>query len=125
MNRWFFLCLAGTVFLAKVAWAGEDGADLGRYRVIPNAMVPGKSGKLQEQAILLDSATGRTWVITPGARKGSPSGPLWVPMEVKTEDPVDASTKSTDPLSRLQPNDAIAPAKQHSNRQSYTYEDNP
>ena len=125
MNRWFFSCLAGTLFLAEAAWAGEDGADLGRYRVIPNAMVPGKSGKLQEQAVLLDSATGRTWVVTPGAGKGPSPGPLWVPMEIKTEDPVEASAGSADTSSRRQQKDVKAPAAQRLKQNICNYDDNP
>ena len=90
MNRQILASFAGSLLFAQAAWAADPAADFGRFQVIPNALVPSKGGKMQEQAILLDTATGRTWRMTPGVASGKPSGPTWVPIEAKVDDRVNS-----------------------------------
>lgn len=98
MFRLVIQSLVGIAFLAQTAWANDAGADVGRYQVIPDALVPGKGGKPQERTILLDSATGRTWLIAPGAQPGTSSRPMWVPIEVAIPDQAsDAAWSGDDP----------------------------
>jgi hypothetical protein len=105
----------GVLGLAQAAWAGENQADVGRYQVIPDASVPAKGGKLQERAILLDSATGRTWRIVPGAQPGKSSRPIWVPMEIELVNRANSATRSSDDPGRMTVQKS-APAKRPSAR---------
>lgn len=81
----------GVLFLAQTAWADTD---VGRYRVIPDALVPGKGGKPQGRTVLLDSATGRTWLIAPSGRQGKSSRPIWVPIEIEPADRSNSAARS-------------------------------
>lgn len=83
MVRLIIVSVFGTYFLAQTAFAADNPADRGRYQVIPDALVPGKGGKIQERTIMLDSATGRTWLIAPGAKSGKSNRPIWIPIEVE------------------------------------------
>lgn len=125
MIRWIFFFLAATLILPESTWAGDDDSGVGRYQVIPGALVPGTNGRPQEQALLLDSATGRTWILTPGAGKGPASRPLWVPMELRIRERVEVSTDSPKPATSPQPNRAKTPVGQRSNQRGYDYDDNP
>ena len=120
MTRWVFLCLAGTLILTEPARAGDHEAGAGRYQVIPDGMVPGKNGKPQERTILLDSSSGRTWILVPGSGKGSSSRPHWVPMELRIRDRVEVSTDSAKPATALKPKEVNTPPSQR-----YDYDDNP
>ncbi len=82
----------GVLILAQTAWA--DGGEVGRYQVIPDALVPGKGGKPQERTVLLDSATGRTWLIAPGAQRGKSARPIWVPIEIEPADRSHSAARS-------------------------------
>lgn len=88
--------LVGVVCLAQTAWASDQHADVGRYQVIPDALVPGKGGKLQERAVLLDSVTGQTWLIAPEAQQGRSAAPVWVPIEMELPKRSNTATWSND-----------------------------
>lgn len=87
--------LVGILFVAQTAWAADREADIGRYQVVPDALVPGKGGKPQERTVLLDSATGETWLMSPGAQQGKSSRPIWVPIEVEVPDQANTATWSS------------------------------
>lgn len=92
MTRVIFASLVGSLVLAQAAWAAEDSEKLGRFQVIPNAMVPSSSGEAQEQAVLLDSATGQTWLIEPSDK----SGPHWRQIQVMVGDRVGTLAESVE-----------------------------
>lgn len=103
MFRSTLASLVGFVCLAQTAWASDQPADVGRYQVIPDALVPGKGGKLKERTVLLDSATGRTWLIAPGAQQGKSSEPVWVPIDVERPKQTNTTWSSDDPETAINP----------------------
>ncbi len=88
----YLIVFVVTLLAASVpAWSDDARHEAGRYQVIPDAMVPGPSGKLQQRTILLDTATGRTWTLVPesGAKKGQRAN--WMPLSVTDFDTQEAS----------------------------------
>ena len=59
--------------------------------MIPDAVVPGPGGKLQQQTILLDTATGRTWTLAPGTGADKGERVHWMPLPVTDFDTQQAS----------------------------------
>lgn len=86
MTRYFVASLIGLMVFAQSAWADLDGDDLGRYQVVPGAVVPGKSGKPKSQTILVDTSTGETWVLMADAKSGGKAGAVWVPVRIMPPD---------------------------------------
>ena len=87
MNKPLTAALIGAALLAPAVSATEGLADEGRYRLIPKVMIPSDRGKSLEQAVLLDTETGRTWRLAwdakqGDAKQGKTEGARWVPMEV-------------------------------------------
>lgn len=129
MSRLVLALFAATLFLAGTASADQSKNEPGRYEVIPNAEVPDKGGKVSQKAILLDSSTGRTWVLSPSGEFGGLPGPLWQPLKMKPSKPVQASASSTSkakvPSSKKAPT-APKPAKAPQGELNrYDYDDNP
>ena len=101
MNRPLAGFLMGTAMLAQAALASSGAsADVGRYQLVPNAMVPNKSGEMQEQTVLLDTSTGRTWHLGNSAQSGSGKGPRWVPLDITFADRVNAAANTPKPAER-------------------------
>lgn len=73
------------------AWSDDVRPESGRYQVIPDAMVPGPTGELRAQTILLDTATGRTWTLAPGAASDKGRRANWMPIPVTDFDTQEAS----------------------------------
>ena len=88
------LALLGALVMAQAVWAGAAAADVGRYQLIPDALVPGKGGKLQERTVLLDTTSGLTWMIAPGGADAKSAKPRWVPLEMEGFEPVEAAGDS-------------------------------
>lgn len=93
MSRLVLALLAGMFFLAQAAAADQRKGEPGRYQVIPGAAVPGKGGKVSQKPILLDTATGQTWVLSSSPGFGGLPGPLWEPLRMKPIEPVKAAAK--------------------------------
>ena len=118
----------GVLFLAQSAWAAGDEAEVGRYQVIPDALVPGKGGKLQERTVLLDSATGRTWLIAPGATPSKSSRPIWVPIEIELADRSNSAARSgngSGAVTAPKPKAAKRPPKRETLPFQREYDDDP
>ncbi len=96
MVRLIIVSVFGAVSLAQTASAADNPAEMGRYQVIPDALVPGKGGKVQERTIMLDSATGRTWLIAPGTQAEASNRPMWIPIEVEMPKRTNAASWSED-----------------------------
>ena len=90
MSRFLSASVVAALLLASSAWADNDRDHIGRYQLIPDAVHTGKAGKRQEQAILLDSATGKTWILS----RGKGSGAVWVPVEVKVPEGAQTANRS-------------------------------
>lgn len=132
MSRLVLALLAGMVFLAGAASAGQSESEPGRYEVIPDAAVPDKAGKVNQKAILLDTATGRTWVLSASGEFGGLPGPLWEPLKMKPIEPVQASASGTNKASKAKAPSAKKPAAprkparaSHGAFDRYDYDDNP
>ena len=129
MSRLVLASLAGMLFLAQAAAADQSKGEPGRYQVIPGAEVPAKGGKVSQKAILLDTATGQTWVLSLGTEFGGLPGPLWKPLRVKPAEPAKASAKGTNkavPASSQKASTKHKPAKgQQELSDRYEYDDNP
>ncbi len=93
MTRLVVACLMGVMIFIQ---ASQAEADAGRFEVIPGAQVPGQDGEIRQQSILLDSATGQTWVLSPAKRSGEGPAARWVPIDRKGTAPIDAATNSAD-----------------------------
>ncbi len=96
MIRPIVASIVGGLCLVQTAWASDDRADVGRYQVVPDALVPGKGGKLQERTLLLDSATGQTWLMAPGAQRGKSPRPIWVPLDLEHADRTNSAARSSE-----------------------------
>ncbi len=92
MSRSLIASVVAALLLAPSAWADSDRKNIGRYQLIPDATVANKTGKRQEQAILLDSATGKTWVLV----RGQGSAAIWLPVEVKAPEGAQTADRSND-----------------------------
>ena len=130
MGKRILAFLAGMLFLAQAASAGQDDGEPGRYLVIPDAAVPAKGGNTSERAILLDTATGRTWVLSPGPEFGGLTGPRWEPLTMKPSEPVEAAAETGGKAKSSggqKASTAPKPAKVQQDRpfDRYDYDDNP
>ena len=129
MSKRFLALLAGMLFLAQAASADQGDGEPGRYLVIPDAAVPAKGGKIVRKAVLLDTATGRTWVLSPGPQFGGLTGPLWEPLKMKPSEPVQASAKTPGKAKSPSSQDVSNPPKpakaQPGPFDRYDYDDNP
>lgn len=86
MTRYFVASLIGLMVFAQSAWADLDGDDLGRYQIVPGAVVPGKAGKATAKTMLIDTSTGETWVLMADAKSGGKAGAVWVQVKIMTPD---------------------------------------
>ncbi len=94
MNRPLAAFLIGAAIFSQVALAGDSRAEVGRYQIIAKVPVPNQAGKMQEQTVLLDTETGRTWRMALGGQSGKNTGLHWVPLDIKLADPVNAAASS-------------------------------
>ena len=128
MTRLFLGTLTAVLLTAQPvsgpAWAEDPNPDLGRYQVIPSAMVPDQTGKPRDKTILLDTATGRTWVITHGKSTGATAGPLWQPLPVK-EDETEATTGTAVAPQAVQETQAEPEPQRRRSRIHWDYENDP
>lgn len=86
MTRYFVASLIGLMVFAQSAWADLDGNDLGRYEVVPGAVMPGKAGKPTSRTMLVDTSTGETWILVADAKSGGKAGAVWVPVRIMSHD---------------------------------------
>ena len=91
MIRYLIVFVVTILAISAPAWSDDARYEAGRYQVIPDAMVPGPGGKLQQQTILLDSATGRTWTLAPGTGADKGERANWMPLPVTDFDTQQAS----------------------------------
>ena len=124
MNRPLAGFLIGAAVLSLVATAPDAAADVGRYQLVPNVLVPNKAGKMEAQAVLLDTSTGRTWRLGEGAQKGQAKGPRWVPLDITFADRVSSSAAATKPAQRKTP-DTEPTHKSRKNRLGEDYDNDP
>lgn len=130
MTRQAVAILAGVLLLAEAAWADQSPGSPGRYQVIPDAMVPGKGTKPNERAVLLDSATGQTWILAPGPGFGGLPGPVWIPLVMQPTDRAERSAKPSAAPKSANKQQAVGkpqPAPNWLERpfDRFEYEDNP
>ena len=129
MHKPILACLAGLLLLAPAARADQGKMVPGRYQVIPDAVVPAKGRKAAPQAVLLDTATGRTWILSAG-EFGSLQGPLWEPLRMEPGKPGETSASAAGSNKGTTGRKAPAvpqPAKSGQERpvDRYQYDDNP
>ena len=86
MTRYFVASLIGLMVFTQSAWADLDGDDLGRYQIVPGAVVPGKAGKATTKTMLIDTSTGETWVLMADAKSGGKAGAVWVQVKIMAHD---------------------------------------
>ena len=91
MIRYLIVFIVTILAASAPAWSDDDSHETGRYQVIPDAMVPGPGGKLQQRTILLDTATGRTWALASGTGPDKGQGANWMPLPVTDFDTQQAS----------------------------------
>ena len=91
MIRYLIVFVVTILAISGPAWSDDARHEAGRYQVITDAMVPGPGGKLQQQTILLDTATGRTWTLAPGTGAHKGEGANWMPLPVTDFDTQQAS----------------------------------
>ena len=114
----------GAAVLSQAVFAPDASADVGRYQLVPNALVPNQSGKMQEATVLLDTSTGRTWRLGLGAQSGQAKGPRWVPLDITFADRVSSSAAATKPAERRAP-DTAPTFKSRQNRLGEDYDNDP
>ena len=129
MSRLVLASLAGMLFLAQAAAADQSKGEPGGYQVIPGAEVPAKGGKVSQKAILLDTATGQTWVLSLGTQFGGLPRPLWEPLTMKPSEPAKAAAKVTSKtkaaVSQKTSNPPKPAKRQPGPFDRYDYDDNP
>ena len=123
MNRLFFAFIAATLLVVHPIRAMADEEGVGRFQLIPGVTVPGKSAKARERTVLLDSITGRTWVLVPGAVHGDEPGPLWMPIKVKSETKDQELAKSPLDANERDNQQASDTGRRHRNRLKRDFDD--
>ncbi len=108
MIRYLIVLVVTILAISGPAWSDDTDQEAGRYQVIPDAMVPGPGGKPQQKTILLDTATGRTWTLAPGAKADKGQGANWMPLPVTDFDTQQASASPASEAVRTEPQSSRA-----------------
>ncbi len=108
MIRYLIVFVVTILAISGPAWSDDTDHEAGRYQVIPDAMVPGSGGKLQQQTILLDTATGRTWTLAPKAGADKRQRANWMPIPVTDFDTQEASASPARELPNAEPRGSSA-----------------